>query len=372
MVRAPSAFIIATLVAMLIAATATPCAAQDTVLIKPSFKVGDVWYFEHKEDSKQKVSGQQAPSGGASFEYSYAIGLRQEVKAVENSEAVLELAIDRIAIDMPIPMMGRFTYDTDIKEQQGTSGLSLMFDPIIGMKLTMRVDENLGVTAFDGVEAIIQKLQQSGRHPLLRQILGLFIKGRQSWGEEPLAMFANKDVKVGESWTKQLDVGAPGLGKIRMAYAFKLVRLSDKPDDAKAVVEFDVETSLDMPVQQSGLYANVETKMEDAVSHGSYRFDTRTGQIVEMNQQGSLTLRMTKMPTTEAAEPVETMRLEQSSKRSMRMLSPEQRERERLSSAATSQPVASTSIPAVATSQPAAPEPPPTAPTSQAATSSQS
>ncbi len=82
-----------------------------------------------------------------------------------------------------------------------------------------------------------------------------------------------------------------------------------------------------------------------------------------------MTLRMTRKPPTEGAEPVELMQMNQSSKTKIRALSTEQREREKAQNMAASQPAASTTQPA-ADEDAGAPEPEtpkPAAPTTQPA-----
>ena len=367
MMRVSSVFVLTLLVSMVVGATQSR--ADDAVTLKPSLKVGDVCYIEVKEHAKQKVTGKQAPSGGVSLEHSYIFGYRQEVKAIEDGVFEIELTIERFAVDMPIPMMGRYKYDTDLGRSRDTSGLAMMLDPLLGMKFTMRVDSDLKVTAFDGLDAVIQKLQASGRHPLLMQVAGLLAKARQTCGDELFSLYANKDVKPGESWTRELDVGEPGQGVMHMAYQLKLASASDENDKSQALVEYDCSITMDAPVQQAGPFAGAKSELEDTATHGSYLFNKQTGRIDSLEQQGSLTLRMLRKPATEGGERVEVMRLEQTSEGSMRTLTLEEREKEK--SSATSQPaqkaISPTSQPTTAPASPADTAARPTAPASQPA-----
>ena len=99
---------------------------------------------------------------------------------------------------------------------------------MIGMSMTMEVDQAGKVVSFTGMDAINKKVSAeavASMHWAQMQEEFTNERGRETWGEEPLRIYPNKEVKVGDTWKATSSVARPRIGEIVTDYEYKVEKI---------------------------------------------------------------------------------------------------------------------------------------------------
>jgi hypothetical protein len=144
-------------------------------------------------------------------------------------------------VKMSIDIGGsKIDYDST-KDQATANPLSDFFKQLVGSEFTLTLDKDLKVSKVEGRDGFVKKLSAANpqMEPLLNQILSE--KALKEMADPTFAAVPNKEVKKGDSWTREskLDMGPIGTYETTNKYTY------EGPDEKdKKLEKIKVETTL--------------------------------------------------------------------------------------------------------------------------------
>ncbi len=122
-------------------------ALGESVMVKRAYVPGRIAYIETQMEEVLEFSGMPMPP--MKFHVKQLYGLWEEVKSVTGDKATIVLTFDRAARNVEAPMMGDVEFDTDDPEyEEAAPQLGTVLKPMIGMAMTMEVDQDGKVDLF--------------------------------------------------------------------------------------------------------------------------------------------------------------------------------------------------------------------------------
>ncbi len=263
--------------------------ASDSVLLTPKHTTGDSFYFDIDQHIIQKVSSAQMPGGSMTFNVHRIYGLVQTVKDAAKDLVKLELKFDRVSQKIEAGAMMNVFYDSDDPENEETAEqLAAALSPMLGMPINFELDKDFHVTYVRGMGDIRAAVSgKSGSNPFLRQLAQELNDERAKfmYGDSRYILYANKDVKVGDTWHKELSDVLPNIGKVNYQYDCKLDRISEVDGRKAAVVAFEgtakKATSPTASTQPSGPNMTL-----DGTFKGTATYDMEKGLFTRSDYEG--------------------------------------------------------------------------------------
>ena len=248
-------------------------------MLRFNLEAGRGYDYEMNMDMEQEVLGQPMKMEMA---YYYSM----DVADGEKGNKQIVTAIDRLRIKMGMAGMN-IDVDTD-KPASGTnsgsdpfSKINNMLAGVKGRTFTMDVDPEGHVVAVKGMEemgkAIADSLQLEGEDRLeFEKRFGqqLNEKATREQFERVWLIFPNREVKVGDSWTKTYSIGGQMPGKYVSEYTVKEIEGD--------MVTLEEETKIE-PNGEEG--PSVKGKIT-----GTAVVDSRSGLIVNSDQDMKMTV----------------------------------------------------------------------------------
>lgn len=217
--------------------------ASDSVLLTPKHTKGDSYYFDIDQHITQKVSSPQMPGGSMTFNVHRIYGLIQKVKDATKDVVKLELKFDRVSQKIEAGAMMNVFYDSDDPENEETAEqLAAALSPMLGMPINFELDKDFHVIYVRGMGDIRTAVSsKAGSNPFLRQLAQELNdeRARFMYGESRYIFYPNKEVKVGDTWHKELSEVLPNIGKVDYQYDCKLDRISEQDGRKAAIVTFE-------------------------------------------------------------------------------------------------------------------------------------
>lgn len=348
-----------------LASPTPPAAAQDTVLLKPRHTVGRLGYYELEQNARQELIGTQVPGGSSRGKLRRVNGFIEKIEQVEPGLTTLTLTYDRVCqVHDNTPTLDLF--DTDNPRLEHTSEeLGAALTQLLGMPLNFTLDADGRVKSIIGMMEIRNKLAKNLRGNRFLGNLGKELtdeKAKMAYGEHRFALYPNREVKVGETWTRQLQDVVPQVGRIFFEYKCKLDRLAEENGRKVAIVTYTGTVKKDPddkgPHGPSGTFNMTGDFAGDAV------FDIELGEFVRIKQTNKSTLEQQVVGgSTVSEDDPPSLRINVVVETAAKFCSLEERAKEKDKSGA----VVASALPTTAPSAPAAVAPVSRVPTSQPA-----
>lgn len=268
--------------------------AADSVMLRPKFKQGDSKYIELDQQIVRNQSGRGIPGGSITINTRRMYGFIQEVKATTPSKTYLNLTFDRVSQKFDAGPMADFYFDSDNPAHEDTDEQAAdAMSPMLGMALQLELDKDFHVTTASGMILLRDQVGKAvGQNMLLRQILWQELddaRAKVMYGESRFALYPNKEVKVGDEWTRSFTDKHPQIGEARHTYNCKLDRISEEGGAKVAIITF--EGSVANKASPAGAAAEADSMKIDGQSTGTATFDIEQGIIVKSIQEGKTKLR---------------------------------------------------------------------------------
>ncbi len=283
----------------------------ESVMIKRKFDAGRVSYIENKVEIDQKISGLPMPD--MKFRIVQLFGLLEKVESIGGGKAKIVLTFDRAMRSVESSLMGTSEFDTDDPEhEEAAPQLGVVLEPMIGMPLTMEVDRDGELVSFAGMEAINKKVSEQAVASMhWEQMKSEFTDelGKETWGREPLLIYPNKEVEVGDTWKASSEIARPPFGTFVTGYRYTLDRIAVEDGRKTAVIKVegvvsgrsDSETSTEAEergtapkgdkendsAEGDGKKASPEVEVRGAIS-GTALYDVALGRVVRETTQGEM------------------------------------------------------------------------------------
>lgn len=292
------------------AALPRPAAAADSVMLKPKLTPDRPMYIEVVQDMEQKLSGLPGLPGNKPM----TVTAHSTFGLIERGESAgrITATFDRFVHRMKVPMFPQpFNYDSDDRfkpvsedeEDEGMAeGFRTVFEPMIDMAVTYELSGDSEIKSISGVDAIFKKVDAANRvNPMWMQMKRQITdEGMKSMiGDLRYALYAGKEVKPGDTWTRTLRPKHPYLGDIVLEFNMKLEKITSRDGRKVAEVSFTETTKKAAGGEEAANEMGME--FESAHSRGTGVFDIEWGQFVRIDSDQEL-----KMGSPEPAEPQAT------------------------------------------------------------------
>lgn len=310
---------------------ATHATAQP-VLLKPGLTDGRTVYIELTDELEQ--------SGGFRNAGRQTYGVVQKTAVSQGGKTKVELTYDRIAIATSVPQA--VDYDSDRKEQTGEAAqLDPVFSAMIGKTISIEIGADGRATGMSGhdkmLEAIDRRAGASAQWMSLRPMLTADVFRVQFW-DKPHVLYPNKEVRPGDTWTCSLDAALPIVGLVKYQYDCTLKEVTRRPEDSgpsAALVEFTGKIVMaSEPAAPLGS-GPMKLRIESGKMKGTALFDVKLGEFTTQMHETELVIAGT-LPSSAPASQPDSLSITQKSKAVLRVLTPEQREKQKRESAAKS------------------------------------
>ena len=192
----------------------TPQPNQQQVLLKFNLQPGDQYLFSSvmKQNIRQTLMGQEMITiQHVTTDYVYA------VQSVENGLTTINVTFRTIKMDMDIAGMQSVSFDSE-NPDAATNELKALSN-LVGQSFLMQVDESGSVEKIEGLAEIIASVGGEQAEML-----------KQSFGDSSMIqnmnqvtnIYPNKQVGLGESWTKTFSGSIAGFLQSEATSAFSL------------------------------------------------------------------------------------------------------------------------------------------------------
>jgi len=324
---------------LLTAALPAAEAPAQSVVLKPKYTAGHTGYLELDEQVTQTLRGGMFGPDGRKFDFRHLRGLAQKVEASSPGEgAKLAMTFDRIQLQSSFAGMGQSnSFDSDVDDPKDESNpLANAVGGMLGMTMRMEVDADGNVKSFSGMKEILAKMEEAAAgNPMFEQMVRRELRddsARVEWGEKMMALFPNKEVKVGETWTRTLREPTQNVGELIWEYHCKLERLGVENGRQVAVVACDgtIRRASEEPAEAGPMGMKLE-KLTGRFTGGG-TFDVDRGEFVKQNQTTEMNIVMAGpgAAETQPADPeAGKMKVDLASTRTVSVLSPAEREKQK-------------------------------------------
>ena len=232
------------LVALFIAESAS----GESILIKRKFESGSKHLFETKTGVTQVMSGLPGMPTGQEMEMKFdSLLCRQEViKDGKMGKKEVTSTFDHWAHDWDF-MGNELQYDSDDPDnEEAAPMISSIFSEMVGESYKYEVSRDGKVMNFSGMDEIVEKIdKKASMNMFWPQMKSQYTNeaGRRQFAEDPLLIYPNKKVSVGDSWTATSSEDRPQIGKIKHDYTYKLEKIATENGRKVAIISYTADVS---------------------------------------------------------------------------------------------------------------------------------
>lgn len=260
--------------------------ADEAVKVVPKFKQGATFYLKMESKNTRTLSGAMMPGGSMVINASNQFGLKGKV--VDGGAAPkLELTWDRIVLNIDHPQM-KITYDSAITEEQPDGYLvEDIFPMVIGKPVKVAVGKDGRAEKFSGMEAIWAAAEDElGANPMLADFSSgmgddamqyLLIDSRH-------AMYPDKPVKVGDTWTTKITTDNERTGPIEHTYQCKVKSVEQHGDATHVTISYTAESKRTSAEPPPPGPQGVTFDFQSASMEGDAVWDSASGMFVKQNE----------------------------------------------------------------------------------------
>lgn len=203
-------------------------ASSASKLLKFNLEKGKGYDYDMVWDMNQEIMGKET---------AISIGAAYSIRVDDDKDHIRSLTSVYKSFRMNMDMMGvKLDIDTDkpapasndSSEKMPTAMMSKIFSAIVGKSFTMKVDEEGKVLEVSGFREMMQSMADSmGLDEEKKQTMMASLKDQfndetvKSQFEQVFTIFPNKEIKVGDSWEKNLSMGGKMPAKYSTTYKVK-------------------------------------------------------------------------------------------------------------------------------------------------------
>ncbi|MCG3127963.1 MAG: hypothetical protein CHACPFDD_02836 [Phycisphaerae bacterium] len=228
-------------VVLAVAAVAASAAAGDSVLLKAKPDTAGS-YAEYAMDAVQDMPGPDGKPMQVHNRSTFGVLVRTAVGATDGAFE-LSATLDRLSGFLSFTEAIKSAYDSDDPDAEDASpDHKAAYTPILNAALKITLDANGAATAVDGGEAIRKRLLELGPQNFIASSLASDELSdpqiMSTLGETPFILLPNREVKVGETWTKTQHDTYWSIGKVILTYECTLERVEKSADGETAIIAF--------------------------------------------------------------------------------------------------------------------------------------
>lgn len=240
--------------------------AADQILLAPRYIAGQSDYIEFKQDVTQTQSERGSPDVTAGLKRLY--GMIRRVESVSKDGVTLTLTLDRAMHEKWSQYLRRW-YDSDRLDNTDelpilSRALNVVLRRVFQFQLNKRL-EVVDVQIPDDIDKALIETQDGFFAPEVQRDFSAQ-RLKINWVLMPAALYANKPVKVGDTWTNTVEDQLPLQGPARMLFECKLEKLEGEPGKRLATVSFKGALQLTGDLNKLDRYARSYQSEWDGVA----------------------------------------------------------------------------------------------------------
>ncbi len=298
--------------------------------LRQKFRKGETNRLEIRMDMDMKMARPgMGEAGDMKMKMTHCFELLHHVVDVTPKGAVtLEMTYDRIKQTMDMGVM-KLSFDSkdDAADEESpvTRGLAAALRPMVGLKLTIKLDEKHRVKSVSGFDAYWKALDRDSTGAALRKQMSSMFGDEQlknmmdQWFSKYLPP---KKVTVGESWTIDDVMETPMLGGLQVKATSTLIGVEDHKGKrcAKIAVVGHMKTSDTQPTSSPSMPGVKAMKIKKCDMKGLTWFDLKAGQFAETDMEQDMHISMSlDLPDVSSKPSGSASKMEQKIKMRMRM-----------------------------------------------------
>ena len=278
--------------AVLLLLSVTAVADAQTVTLRYHWTKGESRSYRTTTRTDSTITGAPAPPGAPPGPVSVSQSMTQVLKftaeeVTPEGAVTLRQAFQSIRLESSGPM-GKVMVDSaapGAADDPMTQGVRKLLDAMLGESVTIDMAPDGAVRRVDGASRIAEKIARivaadpstSGAAQSLRSQLS--DEALKSTLEQTFPRLALPPVKVVDTWTGQLAMGNPAIGRITGRSIFTVKAIEGTPEAPLARIAIALTLRQDVVPQPSGPAGMVMTLGSAAKGAGELLFDVSKGQI---------------------------------------------------------------------------------------------
>lgn len=270
-------------------------AAGDSIELELKFPPGRRQYIELSAEGHQVVKGPMVSGGQMDITINQITGVMERVESSSKEGAKIVFSYDRRGMTFEYPGMGRLHYDSDMPGEDDAPYIEQMFSPVLGMSMTMELDESARVKSFSGMDAIFKKIEAAAAgNPLFAQMKAGFTNdaAKATWGDNRWTILPDHAVKPGDTWNCRSENDVPQIGKLVSDFSCKLERVTESNGRKLAIITFTGKITQPAKIDESAQAGGMGLKVKGGTIKGTTTFDIEAGQIINQARETQLLLEM--------------------------------------------------------------------------------
>jgi outer membrane protein assembly factor BamB len=290
---------------------ATMASAGDSVKLKPKYDAPSNTYVEFDTQAVQKMAG---PDGKPMVITQRSVYGLLEKATQKDGSIEIEATLDRLLGSMSFSDAVKSTYDSDEPDSEDASPDHRdAFALMLNAPLRITLNQEGLAKAVSGAEPVRKRLLALGDQNFVAKGLaeGDFTDRQvmSTFGELPLVLLANREVKVGETWKKVQQDEYQQVGKVIVSYECKLDRIEKAGGRDIADISFKGVLAKDLDEKPT---KDHRLGKVDGTFTGTAKFDVEQGRFVEIQRDAEAKLEVPPWWTKEPNAPL--LKIESSSK----------------------------------------------------------
>jgi hypothetical protein len=272
--------LLAAAVAMLIPSSAS---AQDAIVFRYKGKTGDVRFYESSNlvELQQSVNGQDLSTKIGSR----VVVKREQQESSETGRLQFRDTTNRLRVDMKLPQIGEFKFDSKSTENETGSligdALTPLYEALSGAVVDVTFSPRGEVLKVAGLKEVVEGILKS--NPIAAQFAAgaSSDEGAKLSYREQFLEFPEKALAPGDEWETDAAVNLPQVGKISGKTRCKYVGVDSGSGLHRFTMTSDVKVEVDQKVGPTEVVGTVEV----TGSKGEVLFDSAKGIVVKRESE---------------------------------------------------------------------------------------
>lgn len=286
-------------IAVVCAAMSSPAYGQDATL-KYRWVEGDQVRYRQTQESSTKMSGLPGLDGMVMTQKMVQVMRMTVEKVAADGSVTLRETFESVRVEQNTPM-GSTLFDSTspAKPDQPPSPLDSVMSAMVGESITIVMAPDGRVSKVEGMSQIMEKAFGSlPQNPLLTQILGqlkttMSDESMASTFGQSFAMFPNRALKAGDTWTGQAEVNTPIIGAVNTATTYTLKSIESTNGAAIARIAQTQTMKQGGAAPASPLNAlGMSMTLGESKSQGEILFDVTRGRLQRTSVESDMSMAM--------------------------------------------------------------------------------
>jgi len=271
----------------------SPAFCQDTTL-RYQWAKGDEVRYRIRQQSSATMSGLPAV-GDMTVDMTIAQVVRMAVQDVAaDGTATLRETFESIRFEQSSPL-GRTVFDSASPEKPadpGSVSMGTLMATMVGESVTIVMGPNGTVAKVEGMSALADKALNALPPGPATAVVGGQLKGLMSDDSirslmgQSFAIFPDRPVKTGETWTSHFEQANPLLGIMSATRTLTLTSVESR--DGVVLAHLAVRLATKQTGSATSPIAGMSVKVEDSESTGEMVFDATEGRLQQASLKGEL------------------------------------------------------------------------------------